>query len=249
MRSNMKWICYFLLFILSLMSVVVMTTDASIATARSVTFVSTLVAQSPNPQASPVNNSQSASITNLVDWFDKRLPPPRDSQGEVLFCGLAPNRLEKDQSYSVWSDRPLFLWAGNMDQIHVTEISGESVWNSTVTGANSVVYGAEQALTPGKTYNWWADNNSLTPILFRVLPAEKRQEITAELERQATQLRSRKMNAEAIAVAQANYFAQQHLWSDALRVIHSVMNPSSELVQAKQTILTKLTSDICGSPN
>lgn len=232
-----RWIRYFVMFMSALISGVIFTTFSFTSMAQP----STSITQPSRQSSAPSSNTQVASISGLTEMFRRRVPPDNGTSLGERFCGLAPNRLEKGEGYPVWSDRPLFIWQGTASQIHVGTLSGQSLWSSSITSGNSIQYGAKQVLESGETYSWWTDNDS-SRILFRVLSAEQRQEIEA-----IEELPSRGSNAEAIAVAQAYYFAQRSLWSDALRVIYLVSQPSRELVQAKQTILNDLVSDTCDS--
>jgi hypothetical protein len=55
-----------------------------------------------------------------------------------------------------------------------------------------------------------------------------------------TLIKAKKANSEAIALAKANYFIQNQLWSDALQQAYSVENPSRELAQILKDIPDKL---------
>lgn len=68
------------------------------------------------------------------------------------------------------------------------------------------------------------------------MTAQKRDRITHELMQLEERLRKEEASTEKIALEKANYFAQQELWSDALREIYAVPHPSAELNRIIQQI-------------
>jgi hypothetical protein len=60
----------------------------------------------------------------------------------------------------------------------------------------------------------------------------ERDRISQELSQLEQDWQERGASAEEIAWQRATYFAQQRLWSDALREIYSVETPSPELGEA-----------------
>jgi len=73
-----------------------------------------------------------------------------------------------------------------------------------------------------------------------VMDSQQRDLITIDLNTLDNQLKAKKVNHEAIALAKANYFVQNQLWSDALQQAYSVEKPSPELAQIRQDIPDKL---------
>ncbi|NET61504.1 MAG: hypothetical protein F6K47_36905, partial [Symploca sp. SIO2E6] len=71
---------------------------------------------------------------------------------------------------------------------------------------------------------------------FRIMEAEEREAIAKELAALENRLKTEGASAEEIALKRANYFEGKELWSDVLREIYSVSNPSSELKQMQENI-------------
>ncbi len=150
----------------------------------------------------------------------------------------------------VWSDRPIFIWKGSVQKIAVrTAGSNEDLWSQTVAGTQSTNY-TGKALQPGQTYDWlvFEGESPSKLVSFQVMDAQQRdtpkeslrERITTDLNTLENQLKAKKVNNEAIALAKANYFVQNQLWSDALQQAYSVEKPSTELAQIRQDIPDKL---------
>lgn len=86
-------------------------------------------------------------------------------------------------------------------------------------------------MQPGLSYDWEfvPKNEQYEPIAFILMEESERQLVTKELANIAEKLQAQRATAEDIAIAQADYFVSQQLWSDAIQQLHSVPNPSSAL--------------------
>jgi hypothetical protein len=128
--------------------------------------------------------------------------------------------------------------------------SGELMWSQALDpDQRSIVYGEEgKPLQPGQAYYWRllraeSSQNSLPRIMFRVMEqGEERETIVAEL----AQIRGETI--EDTAIARANYFADRELWSDALRELYAVENPSEELLAIVEQIQGKDFCNLADAP-
>lgn len=164
---------------------------------------------------------------------------PGGGRGEI--CEIAPVKLvdpnsKEEGNIEIWSDRPLFLWGikkGTAKQIQLFRQGNEKpLWSRDIkAGETKVIYDGE-ALQPGQIYEWQL--SALVPFLkkssgvkFQVMESQKRDRISKELT--ALEERLKGSSQETIAMEKADYFAQQGLWSDALRELYLVSAPSAEL--------------------
>ena len=81
------------------------------------------------------------------------------------------------------------------------------------------------------------------------MEAQKRDHITNDLTKLEERREKQGASAEKIALEKANYFAQQELWSDALREIYAVPNPSAELTRIIQQIPSTVYCDTAAVAN
>ncbi|MCA1994525.1 MAG: hypothetical protein LDL41_21145 [Coleofasciculus sp. S288] len=164
----------------------------------------------------------------------------RDISG---LCAIAPRSIMTNTK--VWSDRPLFVWRGNLGKIEVhPHKSDEVLWSQTVTSTDNSVTYAGEALQPGQTYDWVIfspQNSRIFLIPFQVMEAPERDRIRVRLTILEQELKEKGATPEEIANARANYFAQQQLWSDVLKEVYSIENPSPEL----ETIIQEIPSQLC----
>lgn len=186
-----------------------------------------------------------------LSWGDiwsklSRRKVPGGGRGEeVTICAITPGRLDSTKSgiQEIWSVQPLFLWdiqGGTVQQIELLHKESEQVfWSQKIpTGQTKVIYDGKP-LQPGQSYIWRLSHSptaGMTYYQFKVMGVQKRALITDELAQLEKQLKKQATNAEKIALEKANYFVQQELWSDALREIYSVPNPSTELTKMIQKI-------------
>jgi hypothetical protein len=183
-----------------------------------------------------------------ISWseiWEKLRRTKRSGGGRPIsgLCAIAPVKLverdakqgENRETQKVWSDRPLFLWnskGGAVQQIELfLKESDTAFWSREIPeGATSIIYDGEP-LKPGQTYEWQltAPFPQAQP-LFRVMDSQEREEIKVGLKQLEEQFKG--ASVEKMALEKANYFAEQELWSDALRELYSVPNPSAELKDA-----------------
>ncbi len=194
-----------------------------------------------------------ASIASIVpsasaqwDWlFGRRQPDvPLGTRGGV--CAIAPGAL--DANAKILSDRPLFSWRDKAVNLRVLDGQTE-LWQTALNPQdNRIVYGGRAALQPGKRYFWEItpapDSNQQTGIappiktLFAILPQSDRDRINANLK--AIEQNKSNRSSEAIADAKATYLIQQQLWSDAVRVLYEVNNPSQAFIEQRQQFIDRL---------
>ena len=168
--------------------------------------------------------------------------PPEDAKkgGSRGLCAIAPKAIGTNTE--IWSDRPLFVWKGRIERIELRSTDSDRVlWKQSVEGKNRVLYDGK-ALQPGQTYEWrlfFSDQENAQPIKterFRVMDAQERDRIKAQLQTLEEQLKAEQISPEDIARRRAQYFAKQRLWSDVLQEAYSVENPSASLTAMVQAI-------------
>jgi hypothetical protein len=178
--------------------------------------------------------------------------PRRRLGGRGGICVVAPGLLEQENNV-VWSDRPLFLWKSDLEDIamrrlEVTDQDGRILWEKDLATTDQMAIYEGQTLQPGQFYTWrleWMvqkDNGSVEyhtseDYSFQVMAADRRQQIATDLQTLTNQLQGSGASAETIAIQQADYLLNQPdpLWSDALKVLYAVENPSTETTQTLQT--------------
>lgn len=175
------------------------------------------------------------SIQQIFSWtsisrilFSKKPPvEPRKggSRPTDAICMVSPDAPAKPRI--VWSDRPLFLWKGQVQTIAVRSIdSDKDLWNQPVTETQNITYTGEP-LQPGQTYEWVVNSSKF--VKFQIMETQQRDRITAELQTLENRLQAQGADIEAIAFAKAKYFADLNLWSDALQQAYSVQKRSDGL--------------------
>ena len=171
------------------------------------------------------------------------------TRGDI--CAIAPGRLEIDAK--ILSDRPLFSWQEKAVKLRVLDGKTE-LWKTDLSLQDDhVLYQGQTRLEPGKLYAWEvtpppdAKSPGITPTpvktRFKVLPQSDRDRITAEL-KAIEQKTKTSGSEESIADAKANYLFDQKLWSDAIRVLYEVKNPSKAFVEQRQQFV----SGLCTKP-
>ncbi|MFB2938070.1 DUF928 domain-containing protein [Aerosakkonemataceae cyanobacterium BLCC-F154] len=159
----------------------------------------------------------------------------------VRLCPLSPGVVGINDTFS---DRPLFLWqGGNIQRVELRRPGGDQIlWEQKLPPGDSKVIYEAQPLQVGQTYQWSLYNsaNDYVRFIFRIMDETQRQEIAAELAEIEKSLKEQNATPEQIAVAKAEYFAAQRLWSDALREIYLVENPSPALTKTAQEITNQL---------
>jgi hypothetical protein len=197
------------------------------------------VSQAPGSHSS---HHQATSLETFLQTFSQRRRQ-REGIRRSGLCVLSPSVLETDV---IWSDRPLFIWRGSAHQIILTQLgNSEKLWSQTVEPENQQVRYDGVALQPGEIYQWelLGEAGTQTSLIFQVMEEAQRSQVEAQLQTVAMPLKASGATEEAIAIQQAQYFADQNLWSDALQLLYSVNNPSPQIGQAIQQIEETL----CGS--
>lgn len=178
----------------------------------------------------------------------------RGSRGDdekKFFCMIAPGPLKDPNSIKaslkVWGTQPVFLWKGAIKGIEVRDARSKNklMWSQQVEPTTrSIVYQGED-LEPGKAYIWretLADEELPSRQSFRIMKAEERDSISTELKQLESNLKAKGKKPEEIVLARIDYFVEKQLWSDVLREIYSVENPSPEL---KELITQIQSNDFC----
>lgn len=184
--------------------------------------------------------TSSGNTNSQLPWEDlyNRVPPPRDdvpagSRGDI--CVITPAKPGKIGV--VWSDRPLFLWRGNIRKMEVRSRSNkQALWSQIVSeNQSSIIYNGT-ALEPGQSYDLVLFNQRSVPIFrvtFQIMEKEDRESITSDLTSLEAQLKQEGATAENIAYAKANYFASRGMWGDVLFEAYKVEKPSDSLSKFK----------------
>jgi hypothetical protein len=229
---------------------------ALVSTILSTIPLQAAVRQQPQPRQIEINSKDLA-----LSWGDiwnalRRRKAPGGSKGE--FCLITPRQLvestgAKQGSQKIWSLSPLFIWYlknGTEQRVELFQNgSNEVFWSREIkNGETKVIYDGKP-LQPGQSYSWQVSANAPFPrkslrIPFQVIESQKRDRITNELTQLEAQLKKQGASIEKIALEKANYFAQQEFWSDVLREIYTVPNPSKELTRIIQQIPS---ADYCES--
>jgi hypothetical protein len=168
-----------------------------------------------------------------------------------MVCMVSPDA--PDQIRIVWSDRPLFIWQGDVKEIALRQQGKEEkMWNPNVLNTKHISY-TGTPLQPGQTYEWLVYRNTSSPIsptfvLFQVMEAPQRNQITNELTKLEAQLKAKGAAEETIAEEKAKFFVDKGLWSDVMQQAYSVKNPSPELLKLTQEIPKHLCSNTSSSP-
>ncbi|MFB2839548.1 DUF928 domain-containing protein [Floridanema evergladense] len=195
------------------------------------------LAQRRRPPRPPIPGG-SDLYQDLVNQAKKE--NPLTTRG-VRLCPLSPGVVGINDTFS---DRPLFLWkGGNIERIELRRPGGEEIlWEQIVpSGESKVIYEATP-LEIGQTYQWSLFNsaNDYVTFIFRIMGETERREVASQLAEIEKLLKQQNATPEQIAVAKAEYFAEKRLWSDALREIYSVENPSPALTKTAQAINNQL---------
>lgn len=203
------------------------------------------------------SSTQALSVQELrQNWertwrnvFGKRRPVPpvpptgggsRPATGGV--CAIAPLAVSESNSSIltpaiVWSDRPTFVWDGEVDKIGVRVRGSQDIlWSQAVSGTNRVTYAGE-ALQPERVYEWLvlSSNDEVKRFIpFEVMTAQERQGIAQALQQLDGQLAAEKITGEAATLRRAEFFAAQQidnqpLWSEFWQEVLSVPTPSAQL--------------------
>ncbi|MBD2510073.1 DUF928 domain-containing protein [Nostoc muscorum FACHB-395] len=200
--------------------------------------------------------TQKKQPQSFISWISqaifKKEPPIQPRKGGSRptvrstndICMISPDKPETTRI--VWSDRPLFIWQGQVNKIVVLNKNTGKKWTQPVTETQSIsTYTADKPLQPGETYEWVVsyDANLSLSVKFQVMEAQQRDRITADLQNLEKQLKAENKDPEAITLAKAKYFAENQLWSDVLQQAYSVQFRSDELQKMIKNI-----DNLCNVP-
>ncbi|MBE9182944.1 hypothetical protein IQ268_30885 [Oculatella sp. LEGE 06141] len=173
-------------------------------------------------------------------------------RGNGNICVLSPGLLE--QQNIIWSDRPLFVWNAppevTMQQLEVIDETRRLVWEKSLAATDQTARYEGQPLQPGQFYTWrlyWRVQNAQysADYTFQLMEANQRNPMTADLQSLTRPLPTAQSSPEAIAHQQVNYLLNRSepLWSDALQVLYSIENPSSQTTQQIQDWINRACSN------
>lgn len=211
-----------------------------------------------------INQSQS-SQTKIdrrylaFSWGDfirifRRKKSKGGSKGSI--CLIVPQQLDEpvlkiQGNQEIWSLNPLFLWnirGGTTRKIELFEKgSNKILWSKEVSPGKTQALYDGKPLQPGSLYEWRIIADAPFPIKsitvnFKVMESDRIARISKELAQLEQRLKNQGANAETIALEKVEYFTRNQLWSDALREIYTLKNPSPRLKQLMQQIPS---SDYC----
>lgn len=200
-------------------------------------------AQKNTPPPATETPRKSTSILKAILSLFKSPENRLITRGDQV-CPIAPGNIGEQ---FIWSDRPLFIWQGKIPKSTINLYSSSAnfnyeqdeqlLWSETVPpNSQTVAYKGKQ-LQPGFTYDWEfvASGKTYRPTFILMEQAE-RNAIAADLKIIENQLEVNNATAEEKAIAKADYFVNQQLWSDALQQLYSVENPSPMLTNKVQDI-------------
>lgn len=206
---------------------------------------STIINQKPQRLLTKTNSTYLAlSWGDIWNILRRRKVPGGGREPDVTICAIAPGRLDSTKlgMQEIWSNQPLFLWhiqGETVQQIELLNKDEQVFWSQKITtGQTKAIYDGKP-LQPGQSYIWHLSHSPSSEInyyQFKVMGVQKRDRITTELRQLEGRLQKQGASVEKIALERANYFAQQDLWSDALREFYAIPNPSAELTKMIQTI-------------
>jgi hypothetical protein len=210
----------------------------------------------PQPTPTPQSRKERSTWGAILSLFK------RSNQGRKLgsrgVCFFSPGLLEN--SPVIWSDRPIFIWqrVSLFQEIRLYSPFNpaqdqEIIWRQEIKQSSPTISFQEiqytgTPLEAGKTYDWEIfdqKSKAQEKRYFTVMESSERAQITTELQRLETQLKSEGATEEEIARERANYFIEKQLWSDALQSMLTVKNPSPELLQKIQELL----GELCNTAN
>jgi hypothetical protein len=190
------------------------------------------------------NASQAPETPSIEDILTilEREEPPRGSRGEL--CAISPGLL--GETDVIWSDRPVFVWHGEAIQLTVRSFGNDQpplLQQPLTSTTRSIVYSGS-SLLPGQLYVWELSTRAAPGpwFTFEVMAGESRDRIAQDLQTLDDQLNARGASEEAIALARAQYFAEQRLWSDVFQALQAVPRPSADLTQG----ITEMANYLCG---
>ncbi len=201
----------------------------------------------------PSGQQRQPEPRELLDNFTGRLfvlerkKKPGGGRGEV--CPIAPqtwvNSNDENatlEPVKILSSQPLFFWKSNgenaikIEVFEDSEIIKDPIWKADIPDGQTHILYQGEPLKAGKVYYWrLVAIGPKKQTYFQVLPEQN--PIQEELKTRENKLQSQGASAEEISLKKAHYLAEQGLWSDALRELFSVANPSAELKKSIQQII------------
>lgn len=189
------------------------------------------------PQGSQMSEPTPIEEVTSVDELFTRFrdeQPPLGTRGDV--CAIAPGQL--GDTGIIWSDRPFFAWRGAAQRLVVREFySNDVIWEQDIStlAPHGVIYQVAytgEPLPAGQLYSWQLIDGSEASdeFLFEIMTAEERERIGSGI-------------PSGDVLAQAKYFAQAGLWSDALEVVYKQSGASTELTDATEALARYLCRD------
>ncbi len=174
----------------------------------------------------------------------------RGDEDKKFFCMIAPGGLKDPSSIKaslkVWSSQPVFLWKGEIKGIEVRHTrSNKLMWSQQVEPTTRGIVYQGEPLQPGEAYFWREtvpDAELPSRQSFRIMKAEERDSISTDLKQLESNLKAKGAKPEEIVLARIDYFVEKQLWSDVLREIYLVQNPSPELKELVEQIQS---NDFC----
>lgn len=197
---------------------------------------------SSSNQVAPTQKNPKPRLGAILDsLFRQLVRDERPLGSRSNLCAMTPGLLGKTDT--IWNERPLFSWKGRVEQVILRSYdTGKVLWQQKVADQRENLAYSGESLRPGQVYEWEMLNDSTTKAryTFMVMPAPERENFLAELTNLETQLRAEGASPSTIALARAELFAQQGLWSDTLQSLYSVTDQPVELQQTMEEISTYL---------
>ncbi len=172
--------------------------------------------------------------------------------GSRSICFISLN-VFTEKTNVIWSTSPLFLWQETTFPFEIRLYSPPELkqkrtllWRqevpetSTTVNFTGIKYDGT-SLEPGKSYElaiFNQEDKSKNSRTFKVMGVEERERIAEELRSLQNRLKTEKATNDEIVLERVNYFVERNLWSDALQEMYASPNPSRELIQNRQELLT-----------
>ena len=176
--------------------------------------------------------------------------------GNDNICLIVPQKLkerdannaQEDGKNLVWSEKPLFLVQGNVNEIVVAnqrfpKTEEEKMWNYKVSPSNNsnglithkIVYNGKP-LEPNTTY-YWTNMPSDRPVwvTFKIMNQTTKESISNDLENLEETLQLAENAKDKIAKERVKYFAERKLWSDSIREMYGHQEIFSEEIKALES--------------
>lgn len=229
---------------------------ATIATISSALPIQAFIRQNLSPQPPHLTTTVALRLGEIIGLLGRK-KGTRGSRAPELWdinlCMLTPGKLPDDPqkvrdessrlrgNVEIWDYQPLFVWQGEMGGIEVREIrTNKLIWEKSLEpGTNTIVYDGEP-LEAGKNYFWRDNTRPLEQlpgkVSFRPMGEERRSEVTQELADLEREAKAQGKTESEITHGRITYFIENQFWSDALKEIHLISNPSGEVTELTEEI-------------